>query len=400
MLDSIVNRLRGQVRLRVESAFPERVLNLCAERKLAIWNVRWESATAFCCTITRRDWRVLRLLSRKLECTLTVEKVEGAPFFVGRLRRRHALVLWLTICSLSLFFSSFFIWDITVDGAKTVPEELILRELEKNGVGFGTFGFSIDGEDLRNHILLDVPQLCWLTVNVSGCRAYVQVRERVPAPKLENRREPCNLIAQKDGLVLKIQATVGKKCVLAGDTVKKDQILISGVEDTDTFGARMTAAVGTVTARTWYHLSTNIPLTIEKKTFTGKDRNRYSLVIGKQRIKMYGISSYFGATYDKIRIRQQLSVFGLPLPVSIEKETYRPYEISAAARGAAAAEADGKAVLTAYLETLMGSEGTIRSTLCSSHQNGDTLRVTLTAECVEQIGQTVPIVSEKRAQGD
>ena len=29
MLNQIVNRLRGQVRVRVEAAFPERVLNLC-----------------------------------------------------------------------------------------------------------------------------------------------------------------------------------------------------------------------------------------------------------------------------------------------------------------------------------------------------------------------------------
>ena len=179
MLESLVNHLRGQVRLRVESAFPERILNLCAQRKLELWDVRWESATVFSCVLTRRDFRLLRLLARKLDCTLHVQKREGAPFLVGKLRRRQALAVCLIVCALGLFFSSFFIWDITVDGAVTVPEEEILRALEKNGVGFGTFGFSIDSEDLRNHILLDIPELSWLTVNVSGCRAYVQVRERV-----------------------------------------------------------------------------------------------------------------------------------------------------------------------------------------------------------------------------
>ena len=39
MLNQIVNRLQGQVRIRVETAFPERVLNLCGTRNLAFWNM-------------------------------------------------------------------------------------------------------------------------------------------------------------------------------------------------------------------------------------------------------------------------------------------------------------------------------------------------------------------------
>ena len=60
-----------------------------------------------------------------------------------------------------------------------MPDEEILRALEQNGVGIGTFSFSLDPEGLRNRVLLEIPELSWLTVNVSGCRATVQVRERV-----------------------------------------------------------------------------------------------------------------------------------------------------------------------------------------------------------------------------
>lgn len=394
MLEELVNRLRGQVRLRIESTFPERIMNLCAQRKLELWDVRWESSTAFFCVLTRRDFHLLRLLTRNLDCTLHVQKREGAPFALGKLRRRQALAACLVGCALALFFGSFFIWDITVDGAVTVPEEKILRALEENGVSFGTFGFSIDGEDLRNHILLEIPELSFLTVNVSGCRAYVQVREREPAPELLDRRAPCNVTARRDGLVLRVQAFLGKKCVLVGDTVEKDQILISGIEDLDTFGARITTAQGFVTARTWYRLSADFPLTIQEKSNQTESKERWSLIFGKQRIKFYGSSSYFGATYDKMVTRQQLEIFGLPLPVTVEKESYRPYELLARTRSAAEVEAEGKTVLTAYLTSLMGESGEIRSTLVSSHQDGDVLRVTLSAECVEEIGQTTALEAE------
>ena len=75
MLEGAVNRLRGQVRLRVESGYPERVLNLCAQRRLELRAVRWESERAFCCTLSRHDFLVLRLLSRKHRKALCGAKV-------------------------------------------------------------------------------------------------------------------------------------------------------------------------------------------------------------------------------------------------------------------------------------------------------------------------------------
>ena len=47
MLNQIVNRLQGQVRIRVETPFPERVLNLCGARNLAFWDMEWESCLLY-----------------------------------------------------------------------------------------------------------------------------------------------------------------------------------------------------------------------------------------------------------------------------------------------------------------------------------------------------------------
>ena len=70
-MTGLVNRLRGQVRIRAECAFPERVLNLCSARNLAFWDLEWESATAFTCRVSRQDYRVLRQAAEKLDCTMT-----------------------------------------------------------------------------------------------------------------------------------------------------------------------------------------------------------------------------------------------------------------------------------------------------------------------------------------
>ena len=66
MLREIINRLRGQVRLRVRCPYPERVLNVCSARNLAFWDLTWEDAETFTCRISRKDFHLLRQAAEKL----------------------------------------------------------------------------------------------------------------------------------------------------------------------------------------------------------------------------------------------------------------------------------------------------------------------------------------------
>lgn len=395
MLTGIINRLRGQVRIRAESAFPERILNLCGARELAFWDVVWESPTAFTCRLGRRDWHALRQAAKNLDCTLTVVGREGAPYFLFRFRRRQALLIGLPLCAAALFLGSFFVWDFTVEGNETVPTEEILRALEKNDVHLGSFGLSLNGERIRNHVLLDIPELSWITVNVSGCRAHVQVRERVMAPERLDRQTPSNMIARRAGLVLKVRAVEGVVGVQPGSAVEAEELLISGVEDTDTVGARVLAGMGSVTARTWYTLTAPMPLEVLEKQYTGEEKTLVSLIFGTHRIKFFSNSSIQGEKYDKITNRRPLSLFGLRLPATLVVETCRFYESVPTIRDAAEAERAGEEILTEHLAAMVEPYGTVSSTLCSSHQKDGVLQVTLAAECVEEIGVRVPIYTEE-----
>ncbi len=395
MLTGFVNRLRGQVRIRAECTFPERVLNLCGAQELSFWDLKWESPTAFTCRLSRRDWKILRQVGKNLDCTFSVVGLEGAPYFLLRFRHRQALMTGLVGCVLALFLGSFFIWDFQVEGNKTVPEERILRALEKNGVGLGTFGLSLNGENIRNHVLLDVPELSWIAVNVSGCRASVQVRERTLPPVCIDRREPSNLVARRAGLVLKVQTIGGVACVVPGSAVTEGQILISGVEDTDTVGARVLAGMGKVEARTWYDMTVSMPLTATEKRYTGREKIGLSLVFGNRRIKFFSNSSIEGAKYDKITNRYPWSLLGVPLPVTLVVDRWRFYETVSVSRTAAELEKAAEAVLTAQLQEMVEPYGEVKSTLCSSRQKGDALAVTLSAECREEIGKLVPIYTEE-----
>ena len=402
MLKKAVKLLRGSVCVRAKSAYPERMLNLCSARGIEFWDVRWIDDTALSFCVARGDLRALRRAAEGCGAEVSIERTAGTPFFFARLRRRHALFAGGILCAALLLVNSLFIWDFEVTGNETVPTETILHALREHGVHRGTFIYSFRSQDICNRVLPELKDLCWVAVNVRGCKAYVQVRERVRAPERVNENEPTNVIAAKPGLITKVRALDGEKRVLPGTSVQQGQLLIAGVVDTGgtekpSVTTRFLAGKGEVWARTWYDLTVRVPLTYEKKVYTGKEKRSHTLIWGENRLKIGAKgSSICNVDCDKIKNQTQWTLFGLfALPVTWETETLLPYELEVTPRSRADAEAQGKDMLETYLAALLGETGSVTQRRFSTAVEGDTLVVTLSAECEEQIGKEVPIaVSE------
>lgn len=402
MLKKAVKLLRGSVCVRAKSAYPERMLNLCSARGIEFWDVRWIDDTALSFCVARGDLRALRRAAEGCGAEVSIERTAGTPFFFARLRRRHALFAGGILCAALLLVNSLFIWDFEVTGNETVPTETILHALREHGVHRGTFIYSFRSQEICNRVLPELKDLCWVAVNVRGCKAYVQVRERVRAPERVNESEPTNVIAAKPGLVTKVRALDGEKRVLPGTSVQQGQLLIAGVVDTGgtekpSVTTRFLAGKGEVWARTWYDLTVRVPLTYEKKVYTGKEKRSHTLIWGENRLKIGAKgSSICNVDCDKIKNQTLWTLFGLfALPVTWETETLLPYELEVTPRSRADAEAQGKDVLETYLAALLGETDSVTQRRFSTAVESDTLVVTLSAECEEQIGKEVPIaVSE------
>jgi len=85
--------------------------------------------------------------------------------------------------------------------------------------------------------------------------------------------------------------------------------------------------------------------------------------------------------------------------VTLVTETWRFYEPVPASRAAAEAERAAEAILSAQLREMVEPYGEVVSTLCSSRRKGDALLVTLSAECREEIGESVPLYTEEETDG-
>lgn len=137
MLKKTVKLLRGSVRVRAQSVYPERVLNLCSARGIEFWDLKWLSASELSFCLGRGDLRALRRAAEGIGAEISVESTAGAPFFLARFRRRYALLAGGALCCALLLVNSLFIWDFEVTGNETVPTETILHALSEQGVHRG-----------------------------------------------------------------------------------------------------------------------------------------------------------------------------------------------------------------------------------------------------------------------
>ena len=185
-------------------------------------------------------------------------------------------------------------------------------------------------------------------------------------------------------------------------SVTAGEILISGAEDLETTGAtRIMAGDGSILARTWYKLQTKMDLNILKKQATGRRENLYSLIIGKHRIKIPGFYNFNNLNNNNLDNLENLycdknikytrwTPFEIALPVILVQERREYYDFIPDVLSVAEAQNRGEKVLREYLESQVAPYGEIRSALCTSQRRGDFLEITLSAECIEEIGVRVP----------
>lgn len=394
----IVNLLRGYVTVEVWGAFPERLLNLCAQNGVGFWGLVWIDETTFRFTVPFQSYKSLRALAQRAMCELRAPRRSGLPALVLDMRRRYVFFAGLALCVLSLAFLSRFILLVDVEGNETVPSAVILEELSRLGVKVGAYGPALEEKEIANAALIELEDLSFLSINLYGCRAQVQVKEAEPEPELLDQTVPADIVSTASGIITEMTVTSGQALFHRGDTVVAGDVLITGFMDlpeitfseTDS-GIYVVRATGQVWARTWRTLRSQLPLTAQVKEHTGRAETRFALDLLGHRLNFYQNSGISYDRYDKMTQTSTLTLpGGLRLPLSVIRETAREYTTSPAGLDRDAAIAMMEAGLRRELDgILQGTDGECLRTDYTAEVEGDMLTVTLLAECYEQIGRTV-----------
>lgn len=396
-MQAVVNFLRGSVLFTVTGAFPERFLNLCAQSRVGFWGLEWLDAHTLRLRVSRRDARRVGALAEKVMCEAAARKRAGVPFFLAGFRRRYALLTGLALSMLAVCVLSQFILTIEVSGNENVSTAAILTELSRQGVRLGAYGPGLDVRRISQESLIRLSDLSWMSINLHGVRAEVLVREKLPTPELRDETTPAHVVAEADGVILRMEVLDGQSAFQEGDAVLQGEVVISGVVDlkepqyaTVDAGQRLVHARGNVWARTFRTLSAEIPLEARVKQYTGRTATSWDLVALGRTVNFFGGASNFLSGYDKMTTTHSLTLpGGRVMPLALRKTEYREYETATAALRPGAAREMLEQSLLERLARLVGEDGEILTTAFQAREEDGVLVVTLKAECREQIGREV-----------
>ncbi len=388
-MSAIIDFVRGSVLLRITGAWPEGCLNRYAQQHVAFWDTNREDDFTYTVRVYQKDFeRANRLAGRAMcECEIIAEFGLHARF--GRLRYKTLLIVLTAFVLAALCILPQFVWTIEVEGCEMLHEQQIIRALESIGIGIGTWGPSIESQNVKNHMLTLLPELEWIAINRSGGRATVLVSERTQTPEIINRRQAGNIVASQTGIITQISVLSGEPVVAVGQTVLQGELLVSGYFDRTT-GVQVTHAMAEIYARTWHQEIAVTPTVKLEKVYTGTTKTKYALVLGKNRINLFRNSGIWGDNYDKIT---QMSTLTLPggftLPISLITETWSEYTLAECEIDPARVETRLNTFTKNYVfSSLIGGE--ITQIKADFYEQNGLYCYDCIAECTEQIAQEKP----------
>ena len=385
--------------MEISGARPERVLNVMAARGVPFTSAELSDSGVLRINCPKRFERAV--IASASDCGLEARTIKrrGLLWFVFRFKKRYILLAALAAVILASYFASLFIWEVKVEGNETVSSGEIKAALEESGCGVGCFGPYADREYAASYVRMKVGRLSWVGINIKGCVMTVIVRERREPPPILEQDEPCDLIAGRTGVVVSIDDFSGQGLVEVGDTVLKGQKLISG-ELTDLGGKRrLVRSFGSVRARTWYELSSVMPLDYGAKSYTEHEFEKTALIIGDLRINLFINSRILNADCDNIIFDGRAELMGVPLPIARSGTRLSEYEAIPAVMPADEAEQILKEDLSRQLRDMLEG-GEVVSESFETSSDGSSVTVILRAECVEEIAREVPIIQTREEEPD
>ena len=394
----LINLILGMVVLKLTGPFPERLINLCAQEGIDFWAMEWLDDRTVRLTTRRYTLRRLEELAQRAGCQLERESSRGLPDFLGRFRTRYAFLLGLLFALCAVSVLSRFVLTIQVTGNETVPSAVILSQLRQLGVRPGVYGPNLERKQLAQELLVRTEGLSWAALNLHGTRLEVVVRESIKTPERLDESGFFDIVAEADGVILHVEPELGEAAVREGDVAAKGDVLISGTvamppPKYSELPTRyyQTHARGRVWARTWRVITAVIPTQTAVKDYTGKEKSVWSVNFLGWRIKIFGSTRNSWPMCDKITtVRQAVLPGGEALPLSLSREIFREYLPRTVEVDLTAAQALLEEQLLRQLEGLIGEDGEVESTRFAARMSGGRLEVTLTAQCLEEIGEEQP----------
>lgn len=231
MLVQLIRFFRGYVDFTANGKFPERFLNITSRYGINLWNAK-PSKHSINASMYISDYRKIRLAAKKSGVKTRINSKHGLPFFINKYKPRIGIPIGAAAGVILIIVLSNFIWSVSITGAQTVSETKIKQVLSENGVKTGGYKNNLDVQKIERDTMLEIDEIGWMSVNITGNIASIEIKEKAQKPKIDSSTTPCNIKAKCDGVITDIKSKKGNVQVKKGSGVAKGDLLVSGIIET------------------------------------------------------------------------------------------------------------------------------------------------------------------------
>jgi len=360
MLLSILKWSRGYLTILLRGTSPERFMNLCRNKGILLWNMH--TSGRYCiCNISIDGFRQLPPIVRKTGTRPVIQRKCGLPFYIQRYRNRTGFVAGMLLCLFFLYYSSLFVWKITVDGNFTHTQEEIVKFLKIYDIMPGIKIEAVDAAGMEEEIRKKFEDIGWVSIEITGTHLYVHLSETNMPVGIEGVKEAeSDLVAGHDGIVRSIITREGTPVVEEGQEVKKGDVLVSGrVEILGDSGevveTRLLAADADILLETKYTYNDTFPLAYEKVEYKENKKTAYG-------ISVFGHTFFIENPLKRIAKFEKYDIIvsensmhlgkNFILPVTLLSERWREYQGTEAVYTKEEVKALAQEHLSRYLKEL------------------------------------------------
>ena len=303
MLLNINNFCKGYILLEITGFSTERFINLASHNNIYLWDIK-KNKNGVVLKVSIKGFKLLKKYARKTGCKIKILKKSGLPFKVYKYKKRKIFAFGMILLICLLYFFSSFIWKINIYGNKKIKSNEILNFCEQKKIKVGTLKYKVNTKKLERELLEHFSNISWINIKIKGSKMIMNIKEIIPTEKIINKKEPCDIVAKKDGLILNIITSAGTPKVKINDVVKKGDILVSGEILIENNNSESNApsldyvhADAKVLAKTYYQINFKIPYEYTLKKYTGRTKKNYLVAINNKKINL--LSRVKFKSYDK-----------------------------------------------------------------------------------------------------
>ena len=227
-MEKILKLIYGYVMIFVKGDQLERFLNLCRNRNIYMERIHYIDDTQITAYMKAGDFLRLRPLRSKTGVHIQIRQKQGMPFFFFRNKKRKAFFAGLILGCVLIFIMTGRIWNIHIEGNIRNSREGILNFLEEQGVVHGMAKKEINCSDIAAAVRRKFSNVTWVSARIEGTRLILEIQEGKTRKEEAVDTAPCDLTADKAGVITEMIVRAGVPVKKTGDTCEKGELLVSG----------------------------------------------------------------------------------------------------------------------------------------------------------------------------